>query len=128
MTMEPVRMELKTPTAEQHDPVVREVPVKWVEPETPVVFANFVSGIVDGLGDIIMSIGQLEPPLIVGATEEERIRAIEQVESVQGRILMRFSVSPERLRDMVERINQVLEVRENWKRDILKLGERKPDA
>jgi hypothetical protein len=97
----------------------RQVPIKWDDPDMPVLFANFVWGIVDDLGDIVISVGRVDPPAILAADAEERDRAVAAIENMKGQILFRFSASPERLQKMVEQILAVLKTRETWRREVL---------
>ena len=101
----------------------RQVPIKW-KGEQPVLYANLLWGIVDDLGDIVISIGQVEPVVIPGSSIEERQKAVDAIPYMEGQVLFRFSASPERLERMVEQINAVVRIRETWQREVLSREEK----
>jgi hypothetical protein len=97
----------------------RHVPIHWKGQELPVLYANLLWGIVDDLGDIVISIGQVEPPSVAAGDVEARQRAVDAIDHTDGQILFRFSASPERLKMMVEQIDAVIHIRGTWQREVL---------
>ena len=97
----------------------RQIPIKWRGSDLPVLYANQLWGVVDDLGDIVISIGQVEPVSVPGGDVEQRQKAVDAIDHADGQVLLRFSTSPERLQIMVDRINSVIKIRETWQREVL---------
>jgi hypothetical protein len=78
-----------------------QVPVVWVGlDELPVLFANqFVAQV--ERGEIFLTVGQLQPPPIVGATEEERREQVENIAYVPVKPVARIAMAPSRLRELI---------------------------
>lgn len=87
-----------TDDPEQPDSI--EVPIVWVGVEQlPVVFANQFVVQVDR-GEVFLTIGQMVPPPIIGATEEERRAQAENIEHVQVKPVARLVLTPSRLHEL----------------------------
>ncbi len=77
-----------------------QVPIVWVGvEELPVAFANQFVVQVDR-GEVFLTIGQLVPPPIIGATDEERRAQVENIEYVQVKPLARLVMTPSRLLEL----------------------------
>ena len=77
-----------------------QVPVVWVGvEELPVAFANQFVVQVDR-GEVFLTIGQLVPPPIIGATEEERRAQAENIEFVQVKPVARLVMTPSKLHEL----------------------------
>jgi hypothetical protein len=77
------------------------VPVIWVgADELPVLLANqFVAQVEHG--EIFLTVGQLTPPAIMGATEEERRQQVENLSYVAVKPVARLAMTPSRLRELI---------------------------
>ena len=80
------------------------VPVAWVGPEdVPILAANaFVSQYdPQTLDALILTIGQLTPPAIMGATPEEREEQARQVTYVHVKPIVRLGLTIARARELI---------------------------
>ena len=88
-----------TDEPEQPDGVA--VPIIWVGvDDVPVVFANQFVAQVDR-GEVFLTVGQLVPPAIIGASEEERRVQAENLQYVPVKPVARIAMTPTRLRELV---------------------------
>jgi len=83
----------------------RLVPVIWVGlDEVPIMFANqFV--IQGGGGELLLTIGQLAPPMLLG-TEDERRQQAEAISYVPIKPLCRISLTADRLGELIDVLSQ----------------------
>jgi hypothetical protein len=83
------------------EPEGREVPIVWSGVEDlPVLYVNqFVSQA--GPGEIFLTIGQLQPPALLG-NEEERREQIEQISYVQVKPIARLAMTPSKLKELIQ--------------------------
>ncbi len=83
------------------DPDRIQVPVAWIgADEVPVLFANQFIAQIDR-GEIFLTVGQLVPPPIMGATEEERREMAENVQFVPVKPVARIAFTPGRLSELI---------------------------
>lgn len=81
-----------------------EVPVAWIGPEDVLILhANaFVSQFdPQTLDSLTLTIGQMTPPAIVGATAEEREEQARQVTFVPIKPIVRLALTPARARELI---------------------------
>jgi hypothetical protein len=96
-----------------------EVPVVWLGPEDiPIVYVNamvsqFELGTLDAL---IVTLGQMTPPAIVGASDEERREQLEQVAYVPIKPVARLGLTIARARELVATLEANLDQLEDAKR------------
>jgi hypothetical protein len=77
------------------------VPLVWVgAEELPVLFAKLFVAQVDR-GEVFLTVGQVLPPAIIGATEQERREAAEAVQFVPVKPVARIAFNPTRLRELI---------------------------
>jgi hypothetical protein len=78
-----------------------QVPIVWIgAEELPVLFANqFVAQVEHG--EVFLTVGQMTPPVILGATEEERRAQAENVQYVPIKPVARLGMTPAKLRDLI---------------------------
>lgn len=83
----------------------RLVPVVWVGlDEVPIMLANqFV--IQGGDSELLLTIGQLAPPMLLGSDDERRQQA-EAISYVPIRPLCRVSLTAERLAELIDVLSQ----------------------
>jgi hypothetical protein len=78
-----------------------QVPLAWIGAEDlPVQFANAFFGVV-APGEIILQIGSVVPPAIMGATPEEREVSARSVSFVQVKPVARLALTPARLDELI---------------------------
>lgn len=80
------------------------VPVVWLGPEeVPILHANaFVSQFdPETLDTLLLTVGQLTPPVIAGATEEEREAQARAVTFVAVKPVVRLALSQARVRELI---------------------------
>lgn len=80
------------------------VPVVWLGPEdVPILYVNaFVSQFdQQTLDSLILTVGQLTPPAIVGATSDERREQLEQVAYVPIKPVVRLGLTPARAKELI---------------------------
>jgi len=68
--------------------------------ETPIEFLNQFVLQVQG-DEIILTLGAVAPPLILADTAEERKRQAEAIKFVQVRVLGRYAMTRQRLRELI---------------------------
>lgn len=86
----------------------RRVPVVWVGVEDlPVHFVNQFAGVVQP-NEIFLTLGTVVPPAILGESEDERRAQAESIEFVQVRPIVRLGMTPARLRELIQVLNQTL--------------------
>jgi hypothetical protein len=87
------------------------VPIIWSGPEdVPILFTNaFVSQFDQTLDAFILTFGQMTPPALVGATEEELRRQAEQITFISVKPIVRLSLTPTRLREVIASLQANLE-------------------
>jgi hypothetical protein len=88
-----------------------EIQAHWVGlDEMPIVAANQLIGQVNQ-GEVFLTFGQVAPPVIVDSAPE---RVKEQLEGliIPIRPVVRMQMTPERLREMVGALNEVLDKHE----------------
>jgi hypothetical protein len=84
------------------------VPLTWVGvEEVPIVFVNQFMGQVDDRGDVILSLGQLTPPALIG-TPEEQAKQAQRLAYVPVKPVARLNLSRPRVVEMIAVLNQVL--------------------
>ena len=65
-----------------NEPGAKPVPLVWDEAEDlPVVLANEALGLVGSYGEVLLTLGQSTPPVLLG-DEEERRRRFEEISEV----------------------------------------------
>lgn len=91
--------------AEESDRIA--VPLAWVEADEPVAFANqfLFQQVMEN--DFVLSVGQAFPPPLLGTPEEQRDQA-RQLPFVPVRTLGRFSLTRERVVELVNVLQGVL--------------------
>ena len=80
------------------------VPVVWLGAEdVPILYVNaFVSQFdVQTLDSLIVTIGQLTPPAIMGMTDDERREQAEQIAYVPIKPVVRLGLTPARARELI---------------------------
>jgi hypothetical protein len=79
------------------------VPIVWAGPEdVPILFANaFVSQFDQTLDSFILTFGQMTPPALIGATPEELREQAEQITFIPVKPIVRLSLTPTRLREVI---------------------------
>jgi hypothetical protein len=80
------------------------VPIVWLGPEdVPILYANaFVSQFdPQTMDSLILTVGQLTPPAIIGATPEERLEQAERVAYVPIKPVVRLGLTPAHARQLV---------------------------
>jgi hypothetical protein len=83
------------------EPESVNVPVVWVGAEdVPVLLANQFVAQVDK-GEVFLTVGQLVPPAILGATPEERRQQAENIQFVPVKPIARIAMTPTRLRELI---------------------------
>jgi hypothetical protein len=80
-----------------------ELPLVWLGPEdVPILFINAVVSQFDPQMDsLILTLGQLTPPAIVGATPEERQAQVDQIAYVPIKPVVRVGLTEARGRELV---------------------------
>jgi len=74
----------------------------WIGAEDlPVHFANAFFGVV-APGEIVVQVGSVVPPAIVGATPEEREAAVRSVSFVPVKPVARLALTPTRLDELIK--------------------------
>lgn len=88
---------------EGHEPEGIEVPVAWIGPEdVPIHTANaFVSQFDTTLDLLILTVGQVTPPAILGSTVEERKEQAQNVAFVPIKPIVRLGLTPARAREVI---------------------------
>lgn len=82
-------------------PETAQFALTWIDVDkVPIQFVNNLLGQVDDLGDIIIAFGQTTPPALTGTDEEQR-RQVERIAYVPVRPVARFSMSRDRLEQMI---------------------------
>lgn len=79
------------------------VPIIWSGPEdVPILFTNaFVSQFDQTLDSFILTFGQMTPPALAGATPEELREQAEHITFVSVKPIVRLSLTPTRLREVI---------------------------
>jgi hypothetical protein len=99
------------------------IPLTWVgAEEIPVLFVNQMLGQVDDRGDVILSLGQVTPPAIVG-TPEEQAAQVQRIAYVPVKPVARFTLSRPRVVELVQVLNQLLEIQKRTRDAIRKSGQ-----
>ncbi|HVP03378.1 MAG TPA: hypothetical protein VMT10_12480 [Solirubrobacteraceae bacterium] len=77
------------------------VPIVWVgADDLPVYHANqFVAQVSNG--EVFLTVGEMVPPAIVGATVEERREQAEAIQYVPVKPVVRLAFSPTRLNELI---------------------------
>lgn len=89
-------------------PETAQFSLTWIDlDKVPIQFVNNLMGQVDDFGDIIVAFGQTTPPAFIGTAEEVR-RQVERVAYVPVRPVARFSMSRDRLEQMIGLLTQTL--------------------
>jgi hypothetical protein len=89
-----------------------QVPLAWIGAEDlPVHFANAFVGVV-GPGEIVLQVGSVVPPAIVGATQEERNASVGSIGYVQVKPVVRLALTPSRLDDLIKTLE---DTRKNYR-------------
>ena len=85
-----------------------ELPGVWVGLEDlPVAAANAFVCQVTGLGELVLNIGHVTPPVLAGTAEEQQAQA-RALAFVQVRSLFRCSMSPTRVEELIKALGEVL--------------------
>jgi predicted GNAT superfamily acetyltransferase len=100
--------------SEGAEPEGVEVPIAWMGPEdVPILFANaFVAQFDQTLDAFILTIGQMTPPALIGASPEELRAQAEQITFVPVKPVARFALSPGRMRELVAVLHANLDQQE----------------
>jgi hypothetical protein len=86
-----------------------QVPVVWVGLEdSPAPMTNLFLAQVVGPGEIVLNLGQLIPPPLLG-TPESQAEQISQFPFVQARALGRFALTPARAEELYTLLGKALE-------------------
>lgn len=83
------------------DVLARQVPIVWIEPDEPIIFANqFLIQYFEE--EFILSFGQLvPPPMLANEDEDLRRERLERLEYVPSKVVGRFGFTPQRMRNLV---------------------------
>lgn len=102
--------------AEEEQPGQIDVPLVWVgAEELPVLYLNqFIAQV--NRGEIFLTLGQVVPPPIVGATEEERKAQAESIEFVPVKPVARLAFTPGRLQELIQILQITLDNHETQQR------------
>ncbi len=85
------------------------VPLAWVIPdEMPVVAVNQAIGQVLAKDELLLTLGYVAPPAIIGGTNEERKRQVEQLTFVAVQAVGRFAMNRQRLQELHSAIGETL--------------------
>jgi len=91
-------------------PETAQLPLTWIDVDkVPIQFVNNILGQVDDFGDIIIAFGQTTPPALTG-THEEMLRQAERIAYVPVRPVARFSMSRDRLEQMIDFLTKTLKM------------------
>ena len=89
--------------------VSRQVPLVWVGlEELPIQFASSLVVQLSGPNELVVTIGQAAPPMTTG-TPEQQVEQLNRVQFIQGRPLVRLSVTPERAADFIRVLQEGLD-------------------
>jgi hypothetical protein len=91
-------------TAENAIGSVKMVHVQWPEPG-PAIYANNLCVQYDG-NSVFLTFAQVNPPLVVGKSEEETKQLCETISSVKATPVIRLVVPMENFRKMLELIHE----------------------
>jgi hypothetical protein len=75
------------------------------------LFANQFIGQVDDHGDVIITFGQANPPLILGSPEEQAEQAA-NLAFIQVRPVARLALGRDRIKDVITALQQTLDNQE----------------
>lgn len=97
--------------SELPESVLREVPVRWTGVDAvPIQMANqFLVQVdtVEGRPDqLILAIGQVTPPPVLG-TLEQKVAAAQAISEVSIHTIARYSITPARLRELVTLLQRI---------------------
>lgn len=93
-----------------------QVPVVWVgADDLPVLFVNQFVVQVDPAGEVFITLGQLVPPAIQGATDEERRQQAMDVQYVPVKPIARIGLTPTRLQELKSVLELALQNHERQK-------------
>jgi hypothetical protein len=93
-----------TALAQDDEPDGIAVPVAWLGPEdVPILHANaFVSQFdPQTLDTLLLTVGQMTPPAIAGATDQERQEQARAISYVAIKPIVRLALSPARARELI---------------------------
>lgn len=86
-----------------------QVPITWVIPdEMPALAANQFLGQASGPGEIVLTVGFVQPPAILGATEEDRRAQAEKITFVPVQAVARLVMNRARLEQFRDVLSQTL--------------------
>jgi hypothetical protein len=89
----------------------RHVRVAWTgTEEIPIVFANQFLGQVGGNGEILFTVGQASPPVILAETDAERDNLLEQLSSVPVKPLARYVFDRTTLEQLIQILQQTRDI------------------
>lgn len=92
----------------QHGEGYVQLPAVWVGAEDlPVNFVNQFVGVVQP-GEVFLNLGTVVPPTILGATDEERRAQVESLRFIQVKPVARIALTPDRLREFIQVLNETL--------------------
>ena len=95
------------------EPTGRQVRVGWSgTEEIPIVFANQFVGQVGANGEILLTVGQVGPPVILAETETERENLLEQVSSVSVKPLARYVFNRATLEQLIQILQDTRSIHE----------------
>jgi hypothetical protein len=88
---------------EQSDAIEVRVPVSYRGiDDLPIHFANaFIAQKTTGQDEFIISFGHISPPVLLGTPEQQREQAA-QISYVQAKMIARFGMNAQRVRELVE--------------------------
>lgn len=81
----------------------------WAEDDDLPVFAGNQFAILGTDGEIFLTVGQVVPPIAVGGSPEERREHIEKLGTMIIRPVARFSMAPQRVRELHALLGGVLD-------------------
>jgi len=91
--------------------------VRWSGVDTvPIHAANQFLVQIDAIGDkpdqLILAVGQLTPPPVLGSTDEEKLAQLSQITEINVLTLARYAITPARLAELIGVLQQVQQVLE----------------
>jgi hypothetical protein len=94
------------------DPTGIAVPIIWLGVEdVPILYANAFVGQFDPqtADSVILTVGQMTPPAIMGATPEEREEQVRQIAYVSIKPIVRLGLTVARARELVATLQASLD-------------------
>jgi len=79
--------------------------------DVPILLVNQALAQLDDQGSVILTLGQVAPPITVG-TPEQQLEQLQATAFVQVRPVARVTMSPQRIADLVKVLQQTIENQE----------------